>query len=193
LTALSVALGELVAPPAIELLGVRGALAVLGLVAPTLAALAWRRLRAIDHSIAHRDREIAVLQRVGMLRLLPMPAIENLAVHVDRAQVAAGQEVFHQGERGDRFYVIDDGVAEVIGDGCLVKTIQPGDGFGELALLRNTPRTATVRARTTLQLYTLDRNHFVPAISGYPSSTHEAETLIRERLGTFIPMAEPTS
>ena len=95
LTALSVALGSLIAPPVIDLLGVRGALAVLGLVAPTLAALAWRRLRAIDGSIEHRDAEIAVLQRVGMLRPLPMPAIEYLAVHVDRAQVPAGQEVFH--------------------------------------------------------------------------------------------------
>jgi hypothetical protein len=62
-------------------------------VAPALAALAWRPLRAIDGSIAHRNSEIAVLQRVGMLRPLPMPAIENLAVYVDHARVAAGQEV----------------------------------------------------------------------------------------------------
>jgi len=182
LTALSVALGALVAPPMIDLLGVRGALAVLGLLAPSLAALAWRRLRAIDRSIAHRDAEIAVLQRVGMLRPLPMPAIEILAVRAGRARFAAGQEVFHQGDHGDRFYVIEDGEADVIGDGHIVRTMGPGEGFGEIALLRGTVRTTTVRARTPVALYTLDRRHFLSAVGGYQSSVHEADVLMEARL-----------
>jgi MFS family permease len=193
LTAMSVALGSLIAPPVIDVLGVRAALAALGLVAPALAALAWRRLRAIDGSIAHRDSEIAVLQRVGMLRPLPMPAIESLAVHVDHARVAAGQEVFHQGDHGDRFYVIEDGEAEVIGDGRLIRTLRAGDGFGEIALLRDTLRTTTVRARTPLLLYTLDRHHFVAAVSDYSSSAYEAEVLVRDRLGAFEPGAGPAA
>jgi hypothetical protein len=184
LTALSVALGSLIALPTIDLLGVRGALVVLGLVAPVLAALAWGRLRAIEGSIAQRDARIAVLQGVGMLRPLPMPAIENLAAHVASAHVAAGQEVFHQGDPGDLFYVIDEGEAEVISDGGLKGTMSRGDGFGEIALLRDTVRTMTVRARTPLLLYTLDRQHFVSTVSGYPSSASEAEALVRDRLGT---------
>jgi MFS family permease len=192
LTALSVGLGSFVTPFAIDLLGVRGALAVLGLVGPVLVALAWRRLVAIDASISHRDEEIEVLKRVGVLRPLPMPAIDNLALHVDRADFAAGQEVFRQGDRGDRFYVIGDGEADVIGDGRLIRTMGPGDGFGEIALLRDTLRTTTVRARTSLRLYSLERQHFVPAVTDYRSSAREADALMLERLGSFDPRTGST-
>jgi MFS family permease len=187
LVVLTVALGSLVTPLVIELLGVRGALAALGLVAPTAVLLAWRRLQAIDGSISRRDDEIEVLKQVGMFRPLPMPAIENLAVHVDHTEVAAGQDVFRQGEDGDSFYVIKQGEADVIGDGSLVRTMGPGDGFGEIALIRDTQRTATVRARTPLVLYTLERRHFVPAVGGYASSTREADSTIVDRLDRFSP------
>lgn len=185
LTALSVALGSLVTPPAIDLLGVRGALAVLGLVGPALVVLAWRRLLAIDGSITHRDEEIGVLQQVGMLRVLPVPAIDSLALRVEHAWVDAGRDVIQQGERGDHFYVIADGEADVIRDGRLVCTLGPGEAFGEIALLRETTRTTTVQARTSLRLYTLDGRAFVSAVSGYPSSGREADSLVVERLGSF--------
>jgi MFS family permease len=187
LIALSVAVGALVTPLAIDLLGTRGALAALGLVAPALVALAWRRLHAIDASITHRDKEIEVLNKVGILRPLPMPAIDDLALHLGRVQVAAGHEVFHQGDRGDRFYVIEAGSAEVIGDDRVIRTMGPGEGFGEIALLRDTGRTSTVRANTALRLYTLDRRRFVSAVSGYRSSAREADTVMEERLHRFDP------
>jgi MFS family permease len=187
LVALTVGVGSLVTPLAIELLGIRGALAVLGLVAPACVALAWSRLRAIDASMAYRDEEIGVLRSVAMLRPLPMPAIDNLAVHVGHAQVEAGQDVFRQGDRGDRFFVIKDGEADVLGDGRRVRTMGPGEGFGEIALMRAEVRTATVRARTRLLLYTIDRQDFLPAVTGYPSTTREADSLMDDRLETFSP------
>jgi MFS family permease len=187
LTALSIAVGSFITPFAIDLLGIRGALALLGLVAPTLAALAWHRLRAIDSAIEHRDKEIEVLNDVPMFRPLPMPAIDELALYVDDVDVAAGQDVFRQGDHGDRFYVIADGEADVIGDGRLIRTLRPGDGFGEIALLHDTRRTATVRARSSIRLYTLDRHHFLSAVSGYESSEREAEALVLDRLGDFNP------
>jgi MFS family permease len=193
LVALTVAIGSLVTPFMIDLLGIRGALAVLGLVAPTLVALAWRRLRAIDASVAHRDKEIGVLSKVAMFRPLPMPAIDALALHVRHADVAAGQEVFHQGDDGDRFYVIDQGEADVLGDGRLIRTMGPGDGFGEIALLHDTVRTTTVRARTPLHLYTLERRHFLFAVNGYQSSAREAGALIDDRLRTFAPTGGPAA
>jgi CRP-like cAMP-binding protein len=122
-----------------------------------------------------------------MLRPLPMPAIENLALHAGHARFAPGQAVFHQGDHGDRFYVIEHGEADVIGDGRLIRTMGPGDGFGEIALLRDTVRTTTVRARTPLLLCTLDRHHFVAAVTDYSSSANEAEALVLGRLGTFEP------
>ena len=187
LIALAVAVGSLVTPLAIDLLGIRGALAVLGLVAPAVVALAWRGLRAIDASIAYRDEEVEVLRKVAMFRPLPMPAIDYLALRVVPAQFSAGEEVFRQGDQGDRFYVIEDGEADVIGDGHLIRTMRSGDGFGEIALLHDTMRTTTVRARTPLRLYALDRRHFLSAVGDYQSSAREADTLADERLGAFDP------
>ena len=187
LTAMAIAVGSFITPFAIDALGVRGALIVLGLVAPATAALAWRRLRAIDAAIAHRDKEIEVLNDVAMFRPLPMPAIDELALHVDGVRVSEGQEVFHQGDQGDRFYVIEDGEAEVIGDGRVIRALRSGDGFGEIALLHDTVRTATVRARTPLRLYTLDRHHFLSAVTGYESSEREADALVLDRLTAFNP------
>jgi MFS family permease len=192
LVALTVAVGALVTPLVIDLLGIRGALVVLGLVAPTLVALGWRRLRAIDASIVHRDAEIGVLNRISIFRPLPMPAIDCLAHQIRHAHVAAGEEVFHQGDDGDSYYMIRDGEAEVIGDGRLVRTMGPGEGFGEIALIHEMPRTATVRARTALELYTLGRRHFVFTISGYGSSARESDTVVDDRLRTFTPAGRPT-
>jgi MFS family permease len=187
LTALAIALGAFVTPFAIHALGIRGALVALGLIGPTAAVLAWSRLRRIDAAIAHRDDEIAVLDAVPMFEPLPIPAIDELALHLDRVEFAAGEDVVVQGEHGDRFYVIDHGLADVIGDGRLIDTLEKGDGFGEIALLNDTPRTATVRARTPLRVYTLDRRRFLSAVTDYESSGREAHALAFDRLSVFNP------
>jgi Cyclic nucleotide-binding domain len=187
LVAVTVAIGSLITPFVIEFLGVRGALGVLGFPAFALVVLAWRRLRRIDHSIVHRDSEIEVLKRVAMLRPLPMPTIDNLAANVEHARVTVGEDVFRQGDAGDRFYVIENGEADVVGDGRVVNTLGPGDCFGEIALLRDTPRTATVRARTALGLYSLARPEFLLAVGGFSASSREADALLHDRLASFTP------
>jgi MFS family permease len=187
LTALSGAAGAIITPFAIHLLGIRVAMVALGLIAPALTVLAWRRLRAIDATIAHRDAEIAVLNHVAMFRPLPMPAIDHLARHVEVVRVDAGQVVCRQGDDGDRFYLIEGGAADVIGDGRLIRTLGSGDGFGEIALLGDTSRTATVRARTALRLYAVAGRHFRSTISGYASSRREADALVLDRLSAFAP------
>ena len=193
LTGLSIAVGAFVTPFAINLLGIRGALVVLGLVAPVLAVVVWQRVYAIHAGIAHRDQEIEVLTGVEMFRPLPLPAIDNLAVHVADVQVAAGQAVFRQGDNGDRFYVIEDGEVDVIGDNRLIRTMRAGDGFGEMALLHDEPRVATACARTPLRLRALDRRHFLSAVNGYASSKREANALVLNRLADVAPCSEPTA
>ena len=94
-----------------------------------------------------------------------MPAIDELALHLDRVDFAEGEDDVVQGERGDRFYVIADGEADVIGDGRPIRTLRPRDGFEEIARLHDMLRT-TVRAHTPLRLYTLDRRHFLCTIAG---------------------------
>jgi hypothetical protein len=192
LIAATVALGSLITPLVIAVAGLRGALVVLGLIAPSVIVVSWWRLRRIDRSVVHRDHEIAVLQQVGMLEPLPMPMIENLAVHLTKGLVAEGADVVRQGDPGDLFYVIEDGEADVIGDGRLIQTLRPGDCFGEIALLKDSPRTATVHARTSLQLYMLSRADFLHAVGGYSASRRGAESLLDERLTTFTPHSPPT-
>ena len=138
LTALAGAAGAFVTPFAIDLLGMQGAMFALGLIAPALTALAWQRLRKIDAMIEQRDAEIAVLNHVPMFRPLPIPAIDGLALHVEEVQFEAGQVICRQGDDADRFYLIEDGAAEVIGDDRLIRTLDPGDSFGEIALLGDT-------------------------------------------------------
>lgn len=187
LIALAIGLGSILTPLVIDGLGVRGGLVVLGSVCPALAALAWLRLRRIDRSVVRRDEELERLRDVPMLRALPMPVMDHLARHLMTSQVAAGTAVFHQGDVGDHFYVIIDGEAEVFGDGRLIRTLGSGDSFGEIALLRRVPRTTEVRARSTLDLFALEREIFVPAVSGYRPSVAEADAVVASLLDAFRP------
>ena len=187
LTALAGAAGAFVTPFAIDLLGIQSAMFALGLIAPALTTLAWRHLRKIDAMVEQRDSEIAVLNHVPMFRPLPIPAIDGLALHVEEVQFEAGQIVCCQGDDADRFYLIEAGAAEVIGDGRLVRTLDPGDSFGEIALLGDTRRTATVRARTPLRMYAVDGRPFCSTVNAYPSSRREADELVVDRLGAFAP------
>jgi MFS family permease len=191
LIALTVGLGGIVASLVIEVSGVRPALVVIGMICPVLAATGWVRLRRLDRSIGVRDREIELLQQVPVLAPLPLPAVEQLARGLHAVVVPPGSVVFRQGDIGDHYYVIESGVADVIGDHRLVTTLGPGDGFGEIALLQRVPRTATVRADSELRLQALHRDHFLPVVTGYPPSAREAGVAVKAMLDRFTPGEEP--
>jgi MFS family permease len=182
LIAVAVGVGAVITPAVIDWLGVRGALVALGSLCPVLAALAWPRLLKLDRRMVVREREIELLRRVPMLRPLPVVTIEQLARDVRHISVPAGETLCRQGAPGDVFYVVEEGKAEVIGNGALLDTLGPGDYFGEIALLRDTPRTATVRAITPLSASLLKRDLFVPLVSGYAASAREADAAIEARL-----------
>jgi CRP-like cAMP-binding protein len=159
----------------------------IGLLCPVLAVAAWRRLRALDRSVGDLDLDVGLLQRVPMLQPLPLPAIEQLARGLETVTVPAGQAVVTQGELGDRYYVIVAGQADVIGDGRVVATLGPGEGFGEIALLRRTRRTATVVARDALHLQTLSPDRFLAAVLGYTPSSRAAEAAVEDQLHRYAP------
>jgi hypothetical protein len=187
LIALTIGLGSILTPLLIDALGLRGALVAVGLVCPTLAAVAWRRLRAIDASMQTRNEELARLRLVPMLQPLPMPVMDHLARNVVHAHAAAGETVVEQGAEGHRFYVVAAGEADVFGDGRHIRTLRGGDWFGEIALLRDVPRTAEVRARQALTLYALERAVFVPAVTGYSPAIATADAVVASMLDTFRP------
>ncbi|HEX5561587.1 MAG TPA: MFS transporter [Nocardioidaceae bacterium] len=191
LVALSIGVGALVASLVVDGAGVRPALVAVGLVCPVLAVASWHRLRGMDQSIGVRDDDIALLHSVPMLKVLPLPAIEQLARGLEQVDVATDHPVFHQGDVGDHYFVIESGEAEVIGDGRLVATLGPGLGFGEIALLRRVRRTATVRATSELRLKALRSDRFLPVVLGYTPSAREAGVVVESMLDRFTPRQDP--
>jgi Cyclic nucleotide-binding domain len=147
----------------------------------------WRRLRNPDRNVGELDKQIGLLRSVPMFQPLSLPAIEDLARGLEPVQVPAGQAVFRQGDPADRFYVIETGAADVVGDGRLLTTLGAGDGFGEIALLRRVPRTATVRAATDLELQALTCDRFLPVVTGFPPSAWVAGTSVDTMLDRFSP------
>jgi hypothetical protein len=170
-----VGVGYLAAPLLIELLGIRGALLTVGAVAPLVCLLWWRRLRAIDGSVAVRTDDITLLRQVPMLRVVPVPVIEQLAHGLLRTELRQGETLFEAGETGDSFYVVADGTVSVLDGDQVVRAMGQGQGFGELALLGNTTRTMTVRAIDHVLLYAISADDFVPAVTGMREARFAAE------------------
>ncbi len=158
--------GALLAPALVAGLSLRAAIAVAGLPLPLLMLASWSRVRGADDVAAGRGRLVALLHRVPLLRGLDMAALEQLAAHAQPLACTAGEVVFARGEPGDSFYVIESGEAEVAIHGRGVARLGPGAEFGERALLRDTPRTATVTARSNLRLRTIGRDAFMEAVTG---------------------------
>ncbi|SFS08834.1 Transmembrane secretion effector [Microbacterium sp. cf046] len=190
LVAVSIGLGAILASALIGWFGIPAALIAIGLLCPVLAMLSLRRLKRMDDSVDDLDLDIGLLQRVPMFHPLPLPAIEQLARGLESVEVPAGDAVVTQGEIGDRYYVIESGEADVLGDGRIVATLGPGDGFGEIALLRRSRRTATVVARTSLLLRALSPDRFISAVLGYTPSAQAAEAAVDDQLGRFAPNDE---
>ncbi|MBV9193636.1 MAG: MFS transporter [Solirubrobacterales bacterium] len=179
---LGVALGAIAASGLIAAFGIRGALVAAGLICPVAALLALPRLRRIDAKVHVAGEVVALLQRVAMLRPLPLATISRLAGEASPEHVDAGATVIEEGTRGDDFYVIMEGEAGVSVDGEDVWHLGSADCFGEIAGLTGSRRTSTVRAETNLELLRFKGPQFVRTVTGYGSSNTAALTLIDERL-----------
>jgi MFS family permease len=181
---LTAGLGALAAPLLLNWLGTRGALIVAGSLLPLVVIPAWPRLNAIDRAAEVPVERLELLRGNPIFAPLPAGTLEQLADALEEVHAPLGEEIVRQGEPGDRFYLIKSGALDVHIDEKLVQTLEPGDSFGEIALLRDVPRTATVKARTEAVLFALDRRQFLAAVTGFGPSLSAAEGVIGMRLGT---------
>jgi Cyclic nucleotide-binding domain/Major Facilitator Superfamily len=171
------ALGSIAAPILVALLGVRGALLALGALLPALALLRWRALREFEIGAPVPERDFNLLRGNAIFAPLPVDRLEGLCRSVVELEAGSGSEVVVQGQRGDSFYVIASGEVEVVEDGAFKRNMGPGEGFGEIALLREVPRTATVRATRPTCLLALDRDSFIGAVTGHRRSHQSARAV----------------
>jgi MFS family permease len=184
---LGMGIGAIITPGLISTLGVSGALVATGAFLPALVFLSWRGLRAIDEAAVAPVHELALLDTVPMFAPLAVIAKEQVAESLIRIIHPAGHEIVKEGEAGDRFYIVASGHAEVTQDGTLLRECGPGDYFGEIALLRDVPRTATVTATDEIELYALDRGAFIDAATGHAAGREAGETIVREHLARAAP------
>ncbi len=182
LVLLTMALGSLLTPLLVSTLGIRGAVLVAGLILPAVLLPLWRPLAAMDKAAKAPSNEVELLRGVPIFAPLPAPELERLATALTEQRVEPGVAVFTEGDHGDRFYVIAEGHAVVEVGGPPVRGLTAGDSFGEIALLRDVPRTATVRAITPLRLFALDRDTFVATVAGHPASAEAAGSIVAARL-----------
>ena len=177
----AVALGSVAAPALVEAVGPRRALVVVGAILPLLALLSWRGLVEIDKTVAAPTAELALVDAVPMFAPLSIAAKEYMARRLVSVPVSAGDVVIRAGDPGDRFYIVADGEFDVLADGADHKMVE-GDSFGEIALLRDVPRTATIRAVVDGQLYALERADFLAAVTSHSAARTAGEAVVEERL-----------
>ena len=180
-------IGAIAAPALISGLGARGALVATGAFLPALVLLSWRGLRHIDATAGAPSRQLELLDGVPMFAPLPMAAKEQVARSLIRVEHSAGDEIVREGDVGDRFYIVVRGQAEVTSDGSRLANRGPGDYFGEIALLRDIPRTATVTAIDDMELYALERGAFIDAATGHAAGRQAGEEVVREQLARAAP------
>lgn len=182
-------LGSLAAPRLEDWLGVRVSLLVLGAGLVVLAAAYVVPFTTLDRTMPKPRPEAAGLRTMPIFAALPLVVIEQLAIEVETRAYADGEVVMREGQPGDRFYIVAEGSAAVSVSGVPRPELGPGDGFGEIALLRGVPRTATVTAAGSLRVLTLSRDAFLSAVSRNQVSAEEAESLARQRLASDPPRA----
>jgi MFS family permease len=176
----TIGLGAVLAPLMIALFGVRPTLIVTGLFLPIVTGLLWRQLLALNGP-PPTERSLELLQAIPIFAPLPPADLERLAQALRPLQLESGGRLFAVGDVGDHFYIVESGELGIdLPTGQKVEG--PGGWVGEIALLRDIPRTASVRALSDVHLLSLDREVFLEAVTGHDHASQAATFIVGERL-----------
>ncbi|MDQ3379580.1 MAG: MFS transporter [Actinomycetota bacterium] len=179
----SIGIGAALVPVLVAWLGIKTALIVAGAFLPVLVVLFGAKVAKID-AAAHAPGadELRILASVPIFAPLPGGSLEHLAGRLVPLRLEAGTMIVREGDSGDRFYIVAEGEVEVSQNGAVLSELEAGGYFGEIALIRDIPRTATVTARTPVVLYALDREDFLAAVTGHSQAAEAAESVMSARL-----------
>jgi MFS family permease len=178
---LGMALGSILAPVLLAAFGDRGALLLAGAILPIVAVATWGRINRVDEEAVVPTEQLAILRSAPMFERLPMTALERLAEGMRSVTFEPASDIVREGEKGDAYLIVGAGRVEVSVAGHSIAKLGPGQAFGEIALLRGVPRTATVRAIVPTTIYTIACSDFQEAISG-PTSAAIANRVAAEHL-----------
>lgn len=176
------ALGGLLVPVLVVTVGAGGALIALGVGLTIVALVVAPVLLRADRADPSFLRDLAVIRAVPMFAPLAGPVVERLAAGAEHLAVEPGGVVVREGDPGDRFYIVTEGRAGVTALGRPARDLEPGAGFGEIALLRNVPRTATVQALEPTRLIAVNRESFLEALTGQARSRAVAASTVEAHL-----------
>ncbi len=178
----AIAIGSVLAPVLIAAWGLTPATVVTGLVLAAAPLVAWPLLRSMERESGAQAQRIDLLAEVDLFEPLPPLALERLARASRERHLTAGEYVVREGEPGDDYYVVASGTVTVEQRGREIRTLAPGDAFGEIALLEPVPRTASVRADGPVTLLVIDRSAFLAGVTGHVDADRTARTLIAQLL-----------
>ena len=179
----ALAFGSILVPVVVAIVGLEWAVIVFAALLPVLLAVAWPQLRALDRRASVPVREISLLRGLQLFETLDPPAIEALGRASTWRSVPAGATIIREGDPGDTFFALESGKVTVSRGGTLVRELTgPGSGFGEIALLRDVPRTATVTSVSDVVVLELARAPFLAAVTGHPVIAAQANEAVETLL-----------
>ena len=185
------AIGGIVAPILIATIGTPGALVVAGAILPIAALIEWPAVRRLDEGGPVAARRVALLRRQPLFAPLSLATVEHLAASLVPVRFKDGEPLIIEGDVGDRYLLIDDGRVDVLQGDLVLRSMEAGAGVGEIALIRDVPRTASVVARGRVGAYSLDRASFLEAVTGVGASDAAASAIADDHLAADATRAVP--
>jgi len=180
----AMALGSAITPLLIHMWGLQWTLGIFAIMISAAVVPALGRLKRMNATLREPEG-LDLLRRIPLFAPLEPKSLERIAQQLVRLEVPAGDAVIREGEEGDRFYLIESGQLTATFEGKVLRLMGPGDPFGEIALLRDVPRTATVTADEPSVLLALEREPFLEAVTGNSEVNSRADDLIGKRIATY--------